>query len=300
MNNLKSTKILGLSPQWVLRLGYFLAFTMLSLMVREYYLPSPDENESGTGTLIINYISLVSAIGAAVIASMVAGQFSKGESPHRIWVLFSVGLWLWVAGEVSVMDYSFFPADNISPDFEMVDVFWLLGYLFLGLSLFLQLLAAYGVKHRRRIYLFYVGMVAFAVLVAAGLTILIRNQNPEGDSWLFLFVTLLYPVLDVFEGGTALWLSFLFARGQWSRPWWGLILFAITDGIDAFYWSGGYNLVPVSFQNILDFVSLITYPSSYMIAGLALLSNFFILRYGMNSGLLTVPKKKTLSNLGKG
>jgi hypothetical protein len=183
--------------------------------------------------------------------------------------------------------------DSVLPDFGLVDVFWLLGYFFLGLSLYYQLRLAYGAKSRsrRRIYL---GIVALALLVTAGLTNLAAGSGlGEGYAWIILFVTVLYPVFDLTEGGTAIWLSLLFGRGQWSRPWWGLILFALADSIDTFYWLGGYDFIPVAMQNALNFITMVAYPASYMVMGLALLSTYFILRYGEDSGLLKVVKKNT-------
>ncbi|MBK9207601.1 MAG: hypothetical protein IPL71_04575 [Anaerolineales bacterium] len=82
----------------------------------------------------------------------------------------------------------------------------------------------------------------------------------EGSVWIILFVTLLSYVFDLAEGATAIWLSFLFGRGQWSRPWWGLILFALADGVDTFDWLGGYDLIPVWAQDTLNFIALIAYP----------------------------------------
>jgi hypothetical protein len=86
-------------------------------------------------------------------------------------------------------------------------------------------------------------------------------------------------------------LSFLFRRGQWSRPWWGLILFALADSVDTLYWLGVYDYIPVVMQNVLNFIAVAAYPASYMVAGLALLSNYFIVRYGEESGLLKVKKR---------
>lgn len=290
MDNFQKPKILGLSPKQFLWMGYILAFILLAIFAWQYFVGLQNDNSKFWGGVMFRYTSLVSAIGAATIATMVTLQFTKGELPYRTWMAFSIGMWSWVLGELSLLDEELFSSYAISPYFQLVDVFWLLGYFFLGLSLYSQLLAVFGVRQRRSIYL-YAFMVAATIFIAALLTMVVRNKNPQGNSWLFLFVTLLYPVLDVLTGGTAIWLSLLFGRGQWSRPWWGLILFAITDGIDAFYWSGGYELTPVFVQQTLDFVSLIIYPASYMVAGLALLANYFILRYGMDSGLLGSSKK---------
>jgi hypothetical protein len=41
----------------------------------------------------------------------------------------------------------------------------------------------------------------------------------------------------------------------------------------------------------LNYISVAAYPASYMVAGLTLLANYFILRYGRDSGLMKVPTK---------
>lgn len=296
MDSLEKPTLFGISPKQLLMGGVLTAFALLAVLSWQYFVALQNDINAFWDGQFFNYITLVPALGAALAGSLVTRQFTKGERPYRIWMAFSLGMWFWFVGEISVIVFDFFPSGIVSPDFQLVDVFWLLGYFSLGLSLTLQLFSAYGVQQRRGLYI-YAGMVVFAVLLASLLTEIVRKGESE-DSWSFLFVTLLYPVLDVLAGGTAIWLSLLFGRGRWSRPWWGLILFAITDAIDAFYWSGGYDLVSAAAQNTLDFISLVTYPASYMTAGLALLANYFILRYGMDSGLLKPVKKGGLAQRG--
>ena len=296
MDSLEKPTLFGISPKQLLMGGVLTAFALLAVLSWQYFVALQNDIDAFWDGQFFNYITLVPALGAALAGSLVTRQFTKGERPYRIWMAFSLGMRFWFVGEISVIVFDFFPSGIVSPDFQLVDVFWLLGYFSLGLSLTLQLFSAYGVQQRRGLYI-YAGMVVFAVLLASLLTEIVRKGESE-DSWSFLFVTLLYPVLDVLAGGTAIWLSLLFGRGRWSRPWWGLILFAITDAIDAFYWSGGYDLVSAAAQNTLDFISLVTYPASYMTAGLALLANYFILRYGMDSGLLKPVKKGGLAQRG--
>jgi len=296
MDSLEKPTLFGISPKQLLMGGVLTAFALLAVLSWQYFVALQNDINAFWDGQFFNYITLVPALGAALAGSLVTRQFTKGERPYQIWMAFSLGMWFWFVGEISVIVFDFFPSGIVSPDFQLVDVFWLLGYFSLGLSLTLQLFSAYGVQQRRGLYI-YAGMVVFAVLLASLLTEIVRKGESE-DSWSFLFVTLLYPVLDVLAGGTAIWLSLLFGRGRWSRPWWGLILFAITDAIDAFYWSGGYDLVSAAAQNTLDFISLVTYPASYMTAGLALLANYFILRYGMDSGLLKPVKKGGLAQRG--
>jgi hypothetical protein len=288
------SKPFSIFPYDVLWIGYGLSVILLGLVVWLYYAELRNETATFWSNKFLNYIILVPAFGAAIAGTLLARQFEKGESPHRIWLTFSIGLWFWVMGELSGFQHDFFPTATFSSDLHLVDVFWLTGYFFLGLSLYYQILLIYGIRNKKSIFLF-LGMIVLAFLIAVGLTNLtIKVGRGEGNSWAFLFVTLLYPVLDLIEGATAIWLSLLFRRGRWSRPWWGLILFALTDGIDAFYWSGGYGFIPMMAQNTLDFISLVTYPSSYMVAGLALLSNYFILRYAEDSGLLKIAGRSEL------
>jgi hypothetical protein len=282
------------SPLQILQISAVVFVIMLGLIVWTFFaeplsvILSPYWNDK-----LIDILVLIPAVGAAVAGTLLTRQFEKGEIPYHIWQAFTIGLWFWVAGEIGGMVNDTLYWDSY-PDFSLVDIFWLTGYFFLGLSLYYQLRLVYGAKSSRRRGI-YLGLVALALLVTAGLTNLAAKSGlGEGYAWIILFVTVLYPVFDLTEGATAIWLSFLFGRGQWSRPWWGLILFALADSIDTFYWLGGYDFIPVVAQNILNFISMIAYPASYMVMGLALLSNYFILHYGEDSGLLKVARKSVL------
>jgi hypothetical protein len=291
MSNLNKTNF-RYSPKQILQIGAAGSVLLLILLVWVIYAEplsktlSPYWNDN-----LADFLILIPAIGAAIAGTLVMRQFEKSETPYRIWQAFTTGLWFWVAGEISGMIYDAIYWDLEYPDFRVVDIFWLLGYFFLGLSLYYQLRLVYGSQNRtgRRLYL---GLFGLALLVTAGLTSLAAKAGLGGESaWIILFITVLYPVFDLTEGAIAIWLSFLFGRGQWSRPWWGLILFALADSVNTFYWLGGYDFIPMTAQNILNFLSLILYPASYMVAGLTLLSNYFILRYGEDSGLLKATKK---------
>jgi hypothetical protein len=281
-----------ISPLQAIRVYTMASVVLLVLILWVYFSPSLSESMSPFWKdKLIDVLVLIPALGSAVAATLFLRQFEKGETPYQIWQAFSIGFWCWTAGEIVGMVYDAIYWYTTYPDFGLVDVLWLLGYFFLGLSLYYQLRLVYGVRsgYRRRIYL---GLVAFALLVAAGLTNLAEQAGlGEGSAWIILFVTVLYPVFDITEGTVAIWLSLLFGRGQWSRPWWGLILFALADSIDSFYWLGGYEFIPPAAQTVLNFLSVAAYPASYMVAGLALLSNYFILRYGEASGLLKVTGK---------
>ena len=281
-----------ISPRKVLQLCRAGSAILLILVIWTYYAePLAEAVSPFWNDKLLDILILIPAIGAAIAGTLVMRQFGAGEQPHRVWQAFAIGLWFWVGGEISGIVYDAIYIDTPYPDFRLVDIFWLLGYFYLGLSLYYQARLVYGAQKRKG-RLLYMGLVGLAFLVTAGLTQLASKAGLGGESaWVILFITVLYPVFDLTEGTIAIWLSFLFGRGQWSRPWWGLILFALADSVNTFYWLGGYDLIPPAAQSTMDFVSLAAYPASYMVAGLALLSNYFILQYGAESGLLEAARK---------
>jgi hypothetical protein len=94
----------------------------------------------------------------------------------------------------------------------------------------------------------------------------------KDTSWGALFLAVLYPVFDLFEGAAALWLFFLFGRGYLGRPWWGLISFTVADAINIFFWMGGYKWLsdPAYYQ--LDLFSNVAYVGGYLVTALAFLA----------------------------
>jgi hypothetical protein len=230
-------------------------------------------------------LNLIASLGAATAGILVTRQFSTDENPHRIWLSFTLGLWCWVAGQayVFLFDITGLPYPE---GLGVTDLLWVSGYIFLGLSLYFQLSLVYSKRKGWNLYL-YLALVAIALLAAAALTNLaVRSGLGEGTHWFALFVTVIYPVFDLAEGSAAVWLSLLFGRGQWSRPWWGVIMFTLSDAIDTFYWMGGYDKIPLLAQNALDFVSSFVSFAGYVVIGLGLLANYYILRYGHASGLV--------------
>ena len=229
-------------------------------------------------------LNLLASLGAATAGIMVTRQFDKDENPHRVWLSFTIGLWCWVIGQAIVfwLDLTSSPYPT---GLSIIDVLWILGYISLGLSLYYQFVLLYNASGKRRTS-FYLLLVIVAFVVAALLTNLVIGAGLGQDAhWIVVFVSVLYPAFDLAEGSAAIRLSLLFGRGQWSRPWWGLILFALADGIDTFFWVGGYNLLPETVQNLFNLLSSIFSFGGYLVIGFTLLTNYYILRYGHISGL---------------
>jgi hypothetical protein len=283
------------SPLRVLQVSTAGSILLLAALAWIYFaVPIPDEywNDQAADLLII-----LASAGAALAGTRVARLFEKGEAPWRIWWAFALGLWFWLAGELSGLFYDALYWETGYPDLTLIDLFWILGYLSLGLSLYYQYRLIYstpfgGGRQDKRGTRYYLGLVALALLLTAFLTNLaIDTGLGEGYAWIVLFITVLYPVFDAVEGLGAIRLSLLFGRGQWSRPWWGLILFALSDSINSFDWLGGYQWLGAGMQAVFDVIMNITYPAAYLVAGLALLTNYYLIKYGGADSLMSPAQK---------
>jgi len=282
------------SPVRVVQISAAISLILLAVFAWVYFAaPIPDDywNDKATDFLVI-----LASAGAALAGTWVARLFEKDEAPWRIWWAFAIGFWCWLAGEISGLVYDAIYWETQYPDLTLIDLFWILGYLFLGLSLYYQYRLIFGRQNKRGTR-YYLALVALALLLIAILTNLaVSTGLGEGYAWIVLFITILYPVFDLAEGVGAIRLSLLFGRGQWSRPWWGLILFALSDSINSFYWLGGYRWLSEGMQTVFNVITNITYPAAYLVAGLALLTNYYMIKHGKAVGL-TKPTKKFNENI---
>jgi hypothetical protein len=86
------------------------------------------------------------------------------------------------------------------------------------------------------------------------------------------------PGLGIFRPGAGLYLSRLFGRGLWGRSWWGLVAFALSDGISFWYDMGGSLMISESAGNILSLITYTLYFSAYVLLALACLGQLLLLR----------------------
>jgi len=220
----------------------------------------------------LDALTLIPSLAVALLGLGLVRQFKPEEPPYRIWLTFTIGWWMWVGGEISGIVYDYYYWYTNYPEFTLIDLFWSLGYLFFGLSLFYQFQLIYNWK-RGRESLRYLAYLVFAALLTVGLTQwALKAGLGAGYSWPAIYIAILYPVFDLFEGAAALWLFFLFGRGFLGRPWWGLIAFAIADSINIYSWIGGFDNTPQNIYLTVDLFSNVVYVAGYMITALAFLS----------------------------
>lgn len=254
-----------------------ISLVILGIYARVYWVYEYAATPDYWNILAQDLLTILVALTAAFAGVLLIRQFEPGEKPRQVWLWFSLGWCSWLLGELSTAGYDIFKIAY--GDLSIFDIFWTVGYLCFGLALYFQFRNVYGAsKEFKPVY--YILMVVFALLVTLGLTqYALQAGLGEGKIWFATYLAIFYPVCDFFIGLAALWLSFLFGRGSWGRPWWALIVFAVADGLNTFLWIGGNNLLAESTASLLDWISSVIYVGGYQVAMFGFLS---ILLYYLN------------------
>ncbi len=236
--------------------------------------------------LVGDILTIIPAIGVGLAALFLLRQFEPGEKPRAVWFWLTLAWWAWILGELTGLVYDIFKLPY--PDIAVYDLFWTAGYIFFLLSLFFQFRNIYF-SQSKALSLTFVIVVVVILLATFGLTQWAVSAGlGEGLSWFALYLAVFYPVCDVVIGVIALWLAFLFGRGAWGRPWWGLIVFAIADVINIFLWIGGEQRLADTTTTFLYSLSNTIYNAGYLTA---MLGFFFILLLNFWSPMPQVDKE---------
>jgi hypothetical protein len=233
---------------------------------------------------IVYILIILAANAASVLGFLLTQQFTVQEPQRRIWFFFASGLGFWVLGEISSFFYN--QIYSVLPDLTLTDLFWTVGYICFGLSLYYQYILIYirgniyrPIKRTRLPFFFLI--VLLVLVVTLVVTILVRQASPQNDEvWYSTYLFVLYPICDLVEGLAALWFAFLFRRGLLGRPWFGLLAFAVSDGISTWYWMGGSKLLNLQSDTWLSLFTDVLYIGGYLLAAWGCLSIFFMLKYG--------------------
>jgi hypothetical protein len=262
-------------PAYALRLATLAGLLLVGVYSYLYWfepLPAPWNDQT------INVIVLLTANLAAVLGTRVWQQFLPGDRPRQMWLSFSLGLWSWGLGEIVWLAvHTWWPDQG---DVNIIDFFWAIAYVFWIVALFFQyrLIQMRDLKAGLR-WLAAMGISVLGITLL--ITIIARSRGVGQDrTWFGTYLTIFYPVGDLLLGLAALDLSRRFGGGLWGRPWWGLIIFAISDGITGWYYLGGYQLLTAKTDAWLSLFTDVLYFGAYVIFAVACYSQYLLLRYG--------------------
>jgi len=178
-----------------------------------------------------NIISPASALLPALYSLVLARRYETNLKDRfsRIWLYLTVGLFLWLLGEITWSVYSLVLSVSI-PYPSIADLFWILGYVPIAAFMIGYVMPFKKAFSLARISIalgaaLLVALVVFSVIVAPVLGL--------GEEPMTQFFDFAYPALDIFLLGLSIAGMLLFLPGRLSRFWaWmnlGMIFMVIAD-----------------------------------------------------------------------
>ncbi|KYK35142.1 MAG: hypothetical protein HXS46_18035 [Theionarchaea archaeon] len=250
------------------KMTVFYIFAALFFIVGAAFHVLPSE-----GPKVTLYSDIIAVIAAAlpVIAFFYVFSYFEKGSKKVILLTFTVGLFLWLLGEVMWLYYEGLMEIDAFP--SAADFFWVLGYPTVLAALILQ----YRTVKVRLETLYVVGISA--VILIGGLVVGILLGYPiavyEEFTVLEKVVSMFYPIADLFLLYTALLITGLYWAGKLGYAWLliavGIIFYAVGDLWFAYLeWKEIYPVVwwhPVDFAwiigDLLVFLGAVKYRISF-------------------------------------
>ncbi|MFM8320513.1 MAG: hypothetical protein ACKOC5_06315 [Chloroflexota bacterium] len=215
---------------------------------------------------------------AAYLSTRVLLHFHWEDGPWRMWMYYSLALWSWAIAEV--IWFGVWLAQGDVPIPSWADVFWLFALAPFAMAFLVQFRLIFSPTPRREAA--WMLAISLGVLLFSGLGTLMlgRLAGESAMSWGGTFLEVFYAVVDVAMMIAALALARTFGRGLWGRAWWGLLAFALSDGLYSYVNFTGLYAQSVSEGNLLTLVVDSVYSAAYMLMVLAVWGQLLLMQYG--------------------
>ncbi len=222
-------------------------------------------------TLYSDIIAVIAALLPLVAFLYLLSYFEKGAPERVVLLTFIVGLFLWVLGETFWLYYE--GLLEIDPFPSMADLFWILGYISVLAALILQ----YRTVEVRLERPFVVGIALVILIFAITIGVLLGYPIAVYEEFTALekFVSLFYPIADLFLLYVAFLITGLYWAGRLSYAWLliavGIMFYVVGDLWFAYLeWQEIYPKVwwhPVDFTwiigDLLVFLGAVKYRLSF-------------------------------------
>ncbi len=231
--------------------------------------------------LAINALNIGSALTCALILTVILKFYQPGEPPRRIWLYFSISLWMWTVGELIWAVYNLTIGEV--PDFTLADILWTLAYVSFSAAIVSQYRLVFFNTSRRLIWM---AVAVWSLVLALTSLTLVLVKSP---SFFEDFLSYFYPFADFAMGVAALILVITFRQGSLARPWLSLFAFVFADSL--YIWattSGIYDWSGVG-GSFITYITDITYIIAYLIMSWGVFQQYLTLRFGAASHRITKP-----------
>lgn len=205
-------------------------------------------------SLILNGGTTLTALIAAVIFTLIPFYFHQDEPPRMIWTYFAICMWLWTLAEG--IWGTLYIRDGEVPVFSLADVFWMLGYIALTVSLARQFRLITFSKTNTVTWVsigLWLGIIAIAVLLL---------YLTQSETHMANFFSYFYLLADSVMGLVALYLVYAFRGRALAIPWLMISSFVLSDFIYIHLTNSGmydYVMSGVSIALLADTLYVIAY-----------------------------------------
>jgi hypothetical protein len=203
------------------RITALIAFFLMTVCFAWTYSASPFSEP--VNSIILNGGTTISAMIAAIIFTLIPFYYQPDEQPRMIWIAFAAYAWLWTIAE-AIWGYIYI-RDGEVPGFTLADVFWLLGYIALTISLGRQF-RLISFSRSRTVAWAALGVWLGVWAVVAVILIAIRSETPIVDFFVYFYL-----LADGVIGLLALYLVYAFGGRVLAIPWLAISSFVISDFI---------------------------------------------------------------------
>jgi len=203
------------------RLSAFILFFLITVLFAWTFAFAPFPET--VNSLILNGGTVLSSLIAALILTLIPFYFHQGEPPRVIWTAFAVCMWLWTIAE-AVWGYLYM-RDGEVPVFSAADIFWLLGYIALTVSISRQFrLVLFSQK--KTVAWAALGVWLGGLAIIAVILLVTHSETPLAD-----FFSYFYLMADAMVGLLALYLVYAFRGRALATPWLTISSFVLSDFI---------------------------------------------------------------------
>lgn len=205
-------------------------------------------------SLILNGGTTLTALIAAVIFTLIPFYFNPGEPPRVIWSFFAVCMWLWTMAE-AIWGYLYI-RDGEVPVFTVADVFWMLGYLALTISLARQFRLITFSKTNTVVWV-SIGVWLGVIAIIEVILYVTQSETRVAD-----FFSYFYLLADAVVGLFAVYIAYAFRGRALAIPWLTISSFVLSDFIYIRLTESGmyeYEMSGISIALLADTLYVIAY-----------------------------------------
>lgn len=205
-------------------------------------------------SLILNGGTTLTALIAAVIFTFIPFYFNAGEPPRVIWTYFAICMWLWTLAE-GIWGYLYM-RDGEVPVFSIADIFWLLGYVALTVSLARQF-RLITFSRTNNVSWVSIGLWLGIIAIIEVILSITHSETPTAD-----FFSYFYLLADAVVGLVAVYLVYVFRGRALAIPWLTISSFVLSDFIYVHLTSSGvydYIMSGISIALLADTLYVVAY-----------------------------------------